>query len=202
VRWWHLHRRLYNWTLSWAYKPSAAWALACISFAESSFFPVPPDVLLMPLALGNPRKWFRYATICTAASVLGGLAGYAIGYGVWQEIGPYVLSHFHWLGLSEANFAKGQAFYQKYDFWAVFAAGLTPIPYKVFTILAGVSAINLPVFIVASIIGRGMRFYLVAGLMGVFGAKVTPFIEKYFNLLSIVFVLLLIGGFMVLKLLH
>lgn len=199
VPWWHLHRRVYDWTLAWAYRPSAAWALFILAFAESSCFPVPPDVLLMPLALGNPRKWFRYALLCSIGSVLGGMFGYFIGWALWMGISDHVFRWFSWTGLTPANFALGAEAYQKYDFWAVFIAGFTPIPYKVFTILGGVCKINFAIFVIASVASRSARFFLVAGMMRAFGPRITPFIEKYFNWLTLLFTVLLIGGFAAIK---
>lgn len=201
VPWWHLHRRVYDWTLAWAYRPTASVALFVLAFAESSFFPVPPDVLLMPLALGNRRKWLRYATLCTVGSVLGAVAGYLIGWLLW-EAQPVRAFFFHIPGITPEGFAKVEALYKEWDFWVVFTAGFTPIPFKLITITAGVFQINFPVFVLASIVSRGARFFLVAGLMRLFGPTITPFIEKYFNWLALAFTALLIGGFLVLKYLH
>ena len=199
VPWWHLHRRVYDWTLAWAYRPSATWALCCLSFAESSFFPVPPDVLLMPLALGNPRKWFRYALLCSLASVLGGVAGYLIGWGLWQAISEHVFRWFAWAGFSPEKFEQVRQAYDKWDFWVVFTAGFTPIPYKLITVTAGVFKINFPMFLLASAVGRASRFFLVAGMMRIFGPRITPFIDKYFNWLALLFTTLLVGGFVAVK---
>ena len=194
---WAIHRRMYDWVLGFAHKKHATWALFLLSFAESSFFPIPPDVLLMPLALGNRKKAFWFATVCSIASVLGGLAGYAIGYLLWHAISGFFYNYIP--GFTPAVFDKVATLYQNYDFWVVFVAAFTPIPYKVITIAAGVFTINLPMFIIASAIGRGLRFFLVAGLMWFFGERIVKFIDKYFNILSIVFTLLLVGGFVALK---
>lgn len=208
VPWWHLHRRMYDWVLAWAYRPSAAVALFVLSFAESSFFPVPPDVLLMPLCLGNPRKWFRYAAICTIASVLGAVLGFLIGWLAWEQLGVKELFFAYVPGFTPEAFNSISEYYEKYNFWVVFTAGFTPIPYKLITITAGIfgtgSKVASPlgffaVFILASIIGRASRFFLVAGLMRLFGPRVTPFIDKYFNWLALLFTALLIGGFVVAK---
>ena len=202
VAWWHWHRRLYDWVVHFSETPHGERALFVLSFAESSFFPVPPDVLLAPLTLGSPRKWFRFALSCSIASVLGGMLGYCIGMFFWTAIGPWAYAHLGPIGLNEANFAKFQNWYDRYDFWIVFTCGFTPLPYKVRTISAGVVKISFPGFLIASTISRSARFFMVAGLMGWKGEKIRPVIEKYFNLFSLAFVALLIGGFLVLKLLH
>lgn len=202
IAWWHWHRRLYNWVIHFANTRHGITALFCLSFAESSFFPVPPDVLLGPLALGAPKKWFRFALACSIASVLGGILGYCIGMFLWSLIGDWAYAHLGGIGLTEANFARFQAAYDKWDFWIVFTCGFTPLPYKVCTISAGVAKINFFGFLVASTVSRSARFFIVAGLMGWKGEKIRPFVEKYFNWLSLAFVLLLIGGFLVIKWWH
>ena len=204
---WHLHRRMYDWTLAWAYRPSAAIALFILSFAESSFFPIPPDVLLMPLVLGNRKRWLRYATICSVASVTGAVFGFCIGWLLWEG-GVDQLFYNYVPGFTEEVFNDVSALYEKWNFWIVFTAGFTPIPFKVITITAGVfgtgtqvpsPGVFFTVFIVAAIISRSARFFLVAGLMRLFGPKITPFIEKYFNWLALLFTALLIGGFVVIR---
>jgi membrane protein YqaA with SNARE-associated domain len=202
-------RRLYDWVLGFANSRHSGKALGVFSFVESSFFPVPPDVLLMPLALGRPDRWLYFATVCTVASVLGGVAGYAIGYYAWAAIADFVYG----LGLptlTQANFDRVAALFERYDFWVVFAAGLTPIPYKVVTISAGAFALSpavaqpvayFAIFVVASFVGRGSRFFLVAWLCARFGVKVLPFIDKYFGWLTFAFLALLAGGFYALRLL-
>jgi membrane protein YqaA with SNARE-associated domain len=194
---WAIHRRLYDWVLSFAHHKHSTTALFTLSFAESSFFPIPPDVLLMPLCLGNRSKAFWFAAVCTIASVVGGLAGYAIGWGMWEALDQFFYSHIP--GFTEVQFNKVAGLYENYNFWVVFIAAFTPIPYKVITIAAGVFGINMPMFLVASAIGRGMRFFLVAALMWKFGPPVVRFIDRYFNLLCIVFTLLLVGGFALIK---
>jgi membrane protein YqaA with SNARE-associated domain len=196
VPWYHLHRRMYDWVLAWAYRPTAAIALFVMSFAESSFFPVPPDVLLMPLVLGRRDKWLRYATICSSASVLGGIAGYCIGMFAWDAIGPWAMTHLSACGFTQERFDSVQAAYQQWDFWLVFTAGFTPLPFKLITITAGVFKINFAVFVVAATVSRSARFFLVSFLMHKFGPKITPFVDKYFNLLALAFTVLLVGGFM------
>lgn len=202
VAWWHLHRRLYNWVIHFADTPHGERALFLLSFAESSFFPVPPDVLLAPLTLGAPKKWFRFAFSCSIASVLGGVLGYLIGMFLWEQIGGWVFAHLGGIGFTPENFDKFQEGYQKYGFWIVFTCGFTPLPYKVCTITAGIARIMFPGFVIASAISRSARFFLVAGLFGWKGEQIRPFIEKYFNWLSLAFVILLVGGFAALKLLH
>ena len=202
VAWWHWHRRLYDWVIHFAQTPHGATALFCLSFAESSFFPVPPDVLLAPLALGAPRKWLRFALVCSIASILGGILGYVIGMFLWSAIGPWVYAHLGAIGLTEANFIKFRNWYDRYDFWIVFTCGFTPLPYKVCTISAGIAHINFLGFLIASTTSRSARFFLVAGLMGWKGERIRPVIDKHFNWLSLAFVALLIGGFLVIKWLH
>ena len=202
VTWWHWHRRLYNWVIHFADTPHGERALFLLSFAESSFFPVPPDVLLAPLTLGAPKKWFRFALSCSIASVLGGILGYFIGMFMWDQIGGWVFAHLGGIGFTEENFSSFQEGYNKYGFWIVFTCGFTPLPYKVCTITAGVAGIFFPGFLIASALSRSARFFIVAGLFGWKGEAIRPFIEKYFNWLSLAFVILLIGGFAVLKLLH
>jgi membrane protein YqaA with SNARE-associated domain len=198
---WHLHRRLYDWILSWAHSRHSGWALFGMSFAESSFFPIPPDVLLMPLVLGNRRKWFRFAAMCSIASVVGGVAGYLIGLTIWQSIDQTVFA-WHLPGISQANFDKAALWYDKYDIWLVAAAGFTPLPYKVITISSGMFKIDFLTFVIASAASRSARFFLVAALMGLVGPSIKPFIDKYFNLLCILFMVLLVGGFAAIKHLH
>ena len=208
VPWWHLHRRAYDWTLAWAYRPSASAALFAISFFESIIFPVPPDVLLIPLVLGNRRKWVRYASLCSLASVLGAVAAYLIGWLAWAQIDTYAYGWFGWAGLTPKNFALVTKWFEVWNFWIVFAAGFTPLPFKVFNIFAGMFGTSeqtvAPVtffvkFFIAATISRSARFFLVAGLMRIFGPKITPFIDKYFNWLALLFAALLIGGFVVIK---
>jgi len=200
---WHLHRRLYDWVLHWAETPYGGWALFILSFAESSFFPVPPDVLLAPLTLGNRRKWWRFALSCSLASIAGGILGYIIGHWLWFSGAEYS-DLAQWCfrvipGFDREKFEIAQRWYENYDFWIVFAAGFTPLPYKVITISAGAFDINFLMFMIASIVSRSARFFLVAGLFGKFGPTIKPFIDKYFNWLCLAFLALLVGGFLVLK---
>lgn len=190
-------RPLYDWTMRLAGHRRANWALAAISFIESSFFPIPPDVMLMPMVLANRRQAWRIATICTIASVLGGFAGYAIGFFLFETVGQAIIDLY---GAAE-KFESFQAGYNEHGAWAVFIFALTFFPYKVITITSGVTALSLGAFFAASVIGRGLRFFVVAGLLWKYGEPIQGFIEKRLNLLFVVFVVLLVGGFAALKLL-
>jgi len=190
-------RRLYDWVLHWAETPSGPWALGALSFAEASFFPIPPDPLLMALCLGAIKKSLRFAAIATAASVVGGVGGYLIGAGAWQALGGFFFEYVP--GVTPESFQGIQEFYIRWDFWAVFLAGLTPIPYKVFTLSAGVFSINFPVFILASVLSRGLRFFAEAGLLYWKGASISRFIDKYFNWLAWLFGALIIAGFLMVE---
>jgi membrane protein YqaA with SNARE-associated domain len=184
-------RKLYDWVLHWADTPYGTPALFILAFSESSFFPVPPDVLLIGLALAIPKKSFKYAAICTIGSVLGGMLGYLIGLKFIETVGMKVMTFY---GLIE-KYEYIQDLYIRYDAWVVGIAGFTPVPYKVFTIAAGAFKIDFPVFILASLAGRAGRFFLVAALIYRFGPSIKDFIDKYFNLLTIIFFLLLVLGF-------
>lgn len=188
-------RKLYDWVLHWAYTPYGTPALFALAFAESSFFPVPPDVLLIALALSLPRKSFRFAAVCTAGSVFGGMFGYLIGLELMNTVGFRILSFY---GIMD-KYEYIRQLYSEYDAWAVSIAGFTPIPYKVFTIAAGAFKINFSVFVIASLAGRAGRFFLVAALIYRFGPPIRTFIDKYFNLLTFVFLGLLILGFVLIK---
>ena len=192
-------RRLYDWVLHWAETPYGAPALFGLALAESSFFPIPPDPLLIALCLGAPALSLRFAANATIASVLGGIIGYGIGAGAWHLMQDWFFAYVP--GVSAEAFTRVQGLYDRYDFWAVFMAGLTPIPYKVFTLSAGVFSINFGVFVLASILSRGLRFFLLAGLIFYFGEPITRFIDRYFNLLVLLFAVLLIGGFVVIEVL-
>ena len=193
--WWRIHRRIYDWVLSWADSPHGAIALFLLAFAESSFFPIPPDVLLIALVLGSPRTWWRKALNCTVGSVLGGVAGYLIGVFLMDSVGMKIISLYH----AEEYYKQVQAWYLQYDVWIVFVAAFTPIPYKVFTIASGAFDMNLLGFIAVSIVGRGARFFLVAALLRAAGERMRRFIDRYFDLLAIAFVVLLLGGFALIK---
>lgn len=197
-------RKLYDWVLHWADTPYGAPALFVLAFAESSFFPIPPDPLLIALVLGSTQKAFRFASICTVASVTGALLGYTIGHFLWwTPAGDFTsIAEFFFRNIPSFTyntFYKIAEMYKTYDFWIIFTAGFTPLPYKVFTIASGAFNINLVMFVFASFVSRGARFFLVAFLIWKFGPQIKNFIDKYFNLLAIAFTILLIGGFMVIK---
>ncbi len=188
-------RKLYDWVLRWAETPYGSWALFLLAFAESSFFPVPPDVLLIALAISIPAKAFRYALICSVGSVLGGAAGYVIGYQFMDLVGFRIVDFY---GFAEQYQTVGDL-YNRYNAWAVGVAGFTPVPYKVFTISAGAFKIHFIIFLLASAVSRFARFFLVGWLIYKFGPSIKEFIDRYFNILAFVFVVLLIGGFVLIK---
>jgi membrane protein YqaA with SNARE-associated domain len=186
---------MYDWVLHWADTPYGIWALFLLAFAESSVFPIPPDVLLIALAVAVPRKSFRYAAVCSIGSVVGGWLGYLIGWKFMTAIGEPVIRLY---GLTEkVDYIR--ELYQQYDAWAVGIAGFTPIPYKIFTIAAGAFDINFTVFTVASLLSRSARFFLVAGLIYSFGPAIQTFINRYFDMLAVAFTVCLIGGFVLVK---
>lgn len=190
-------RRLYDWVLSWAGTPYGTPALFVLSFVESSFFPIPPDVLQIALSAGRPLRSFFYATVSLVASVLGAVLGYFIGYLLWEGLAPFFFKYV--FSVEQFEYVKGM--YHSWGFIAVLVAAFTPIPYKIFTIAAGVCHLSLPVLLIASFVGRGLRFYLVATLLYFFGPKIKEWIERYFEILTVVFTILLLGGFYVFKVL-
>lgn len=190
-----LHR-LYAWTLALAASPRAPWWLAVISFAESSFFPIPPDALLVPMALARPDRAWRLAFICTVASVVGGAFGYYIGYAVFDQLARPVIAFY---GYGE-RFAAFQALYADYGLWVILVKGLTPIPYKIVTIASGAAHFDFMVFMLASIATRGARFFLVATLLHFYGDQVREFIERRLTLVTTVVAVGIVGGFLALKL--
>jgi len=207
-------RKLYNWVLSWGDSRHGGKALFILSAAEASFFPVPPDALLIALCMGAHKKWVRFAIICSVGSVVGGVVGYLIGWGAFDLVGQRIVAFI--AGLSGTNpdellsiadywFNEKVVYGMKVGAWAVGIAGFTPIPYKVFTITAGFFQMNFGIFLLASAISRSLRFFVVAGLIGILfekhGPRIERFIDKYFNLLAVAFVVLLVLGFMSLKLL-
>jgi membrane protein YqaA with SNARE-associated domain len=190
-----LLRKTYDWILHWSTTKHALPALAILSFAESSFFPIPPDVLLIAMAVAVPMKAFRFAAVCSVASVLGGMFGYWLGWEFMDLVGNRIVEFYH-LGDKKATI---EAMYKEYGAWAVGAAGFTPLPYKLFTLTAGAFHYDFPVFVLASLVSRSARFFIVAGLIYKYGAPIKIFIEKYFNILSIVFIVLLFAGFVLVK---
>ncbi len=187
----HFLKRIYDWVLSWANTPYGVPVLVILAFAEASFFPIPPDVLLIALSLARPRHALRYALAATIGSVCGGILGYGIGYGVWSIAADWFYTYVP--GFTPELFRRVGDLFTRYDFWTVFAAGFTPIPYKVFTISAGAFGINLPIFIVASLISRALRFYLIAAFLRIYGERARIFIERYFNLLTMLALLLVVA---------
>ena len=191
----HVLRRLYDWTLDLAGHQHALWALFFVAFIESSFFLVPPDVLVIPMVLAARARAWRIALVCTAGSVLGGLAGYGIGVFAFEEFGRPILDFYH----AAQKFEEIRGLYNEHGALIVFSAGFSPIPYKVFTIASGVADMNLVTFTLASIVGRGARFFLVAFLLWKFGEPIKTFIERYLAHLTLAFVVLLGGGFVLIK---
>ncbi len=194
-------KKLYLWTLSLAERPWALWALVTVAFVESAFFPLPPDILLIPLVLGAVAtvqqriKWWVFPLACTCASVAGGVLGYGIGALLMDSVGRPILALFHY----QEKFENLKAVYERQGLIIVLLAGLTPIPYKVFTILSGAVGMSLPVFVGASFAARGLRFFALALLLRVFGAQIKVFIDRHFSLLTIVAGGLLVGGIVLLR---
>ena len=182
---------LYNWVISWAGHPNAVMALFWLAFAESSFFPIPPDVLLIAMCVADPNQALFYAMVCSLGSVLGGVAGFGIGRGAGRPLLKRMIS--------TEKLATAESLYNRYDVWAIGIAGFTPIPYKVFTISAGAFAIRFIPFVVASAVSRSARFFIVATAFYLWGAHIKNWIDEYFNLASILFVVLLVGGFLLLR---
>jgi membrane protein YqaA with SNARE-associated domain len=197
-------KKMYDWVLKWAETPYGPIALFILAFTESVFFPIPPDILLIALAMGSIKKSFRFALYCTIGSVAGAFVGYTVGHFAWigsnGEFTVFANFFFNNIpGFSVDLFNSIKAMFNKWDFWVIFTAGFTPIPYKVFTITSGVFDINLLMFFIASLVSRGARFLLVAWLIWKFGPGIKRFLEKYFNILALGFTACLIGGFVVIK---
>jgi len=192
-----LFRKLYDWVLHWADTPYGPLALFLLALAESSFFPIPVDPLLIALCLGAIKKSWRFALATSLASVTGGMIGYLIGFGIWEAVDSFFFKYVP--GFSESLFERVMTNFNEYGFWYVFAAGFTPIPYKVFTIASGVFKLNFFLFVIASTISRSLRFFAIAALFRKFGPGIKIFIDKYFNLLAILFFILLLGGFLVVR---
>lgn len=190
-------RRLYGWVVAWAETKQAEKALGGIAFAESSFFPIPPDPLLIAMTIAQPKKYLRFAAICTLGSIVGGIIGYTIGWGLYETVGQWIIDTYH---LQESFEALGIR-YSDNAFLTIFTAAFTPIPYKLITIAAGVFQVNIFMLIIASLLGRGGRFFLVATLLHHFGQRYKDKIERYIDVISIVFVLLIVLGLFAIKLL-
>ncbi len=190
-----MFRRLYDWTMRQARRPNAPRALAVVSFLESSVFPIPPDVMLVPMCLAAPQRSFQYALICTIASVIGGMLGYAIGFFLIETLGAWIIDLY---GLRAAWTAFEES-YAEWGLWIILIKGLTPIPYKLVTIASGAAHFSFAVFVLASIATRGARFFILAALLWKFGPPIQLFIEKRLTLLSWIFLIALIGGFLVLR---
>ena len=188
-------KAIYDYMIELAKRPQAMYFLFVISFVESSFFPIPPDVMMIPMVLAAPKKAWKIATVCLIASVLGGYAGYAVGYWGYEAVAEPILNFYGYID----RFEEFKRYYHEYDAWIVFIGGITPFPYKVITITSGVMDLNLVVFGLASIAARGIRFYLIAWLLYKYGAPIEKFIEKHLGKLSVIFVILLIGGFYIIK---
>lgn len=188
-------RRLYAWVLHWTETPYGAWALFLLACSESCFFPIPPDILLIALAVAIPKKSLKYALICSAGSVLGGCIGYLIGWQFMASIGESIIRFY---GLTQ-KIEYIRDLYVQYDAWAIGIAGFTPIPYKVFTIAAGAFNIDFSVFAIASMVSRSARFFMIGGLIYLFGPRIQSFIDKYFNILAVTFTVLLVTGFVIIK---
>ena len=188
-------RRTYDRVMALSERPHALTALAAVSFVESSFFPIPPDVLLIPMVLAAPTRAWRIAFVCTVASVAGGMFGYALGYFLFESLGRPLLDFYGYA----AKFAEFRALYNEWGAWIVFVAGVTPFPYKVITIASGVTALDPAVFTIASVLARGLRFFVVAALLRWLGPPIRDFIERRLGLVFTVFVVLLVGGFIAIR---
>ena len=191
----NLLRKLYDWTLEKSKDPKAPWFLAIISFSESSFFPIPPDIILIPMVLANRIKAWTYATICTVSSVLGGVLGYFIGFFFYNSIGIMIIQYYS----LENLFSSFESNYNEYGILIVLGAGFTPFPFKFITIASGFFNLNLPLFIGVAFFARGSRFFLVAGLLKLFGNFIKNLIDRYFNIFVTLFFLLFIGSFKLIK---
>ncbi|MDB2410361.1 DedA family protein [Pseudomonadales bacterium] len=193
-------RNLYDWVLTWADHRYASFALFVMAFAEASFFPIPPDVLLLAMAMGAPNKALRFAAICTLGSVLGGITGYAMGWGLWGVLDSYFYQYVP--GFNEALFIRLAESFSDNTFSAIFAAGFTPIPFKVFTIAAGAALVPFGIFVLGAVASRALRYGLLAALIMWFGPTIKVWTDKYFNILTIVATVLLVGGFVLIGYMH
>lgn len=188
-------RRLYDWMMRLASRPNALPALGVVSFAESSFFPIPPDAMIVPMVLARPDRAWSIALVATVTSVLGGIAGYAIGYYLLTTIGQTIIEAYHY----EAEFAEFRQAYREWGLWIILIKGLTPIPYKLVTIASGAAAFDFPVFVLASIATRGLRFFAVAALLHFYGPPIRRFVERWLTLVTTIFLVGVVGGFLAVK---
>jgi len=188
-------QKTYKWVINLSTKPHAVWALAFIAFVESSIFPIPPDVILIPMVIAAPSRWFTLAAICTITSVFGGMAGYAIGYFAFDTLGRPLLELYSY-GNKFTNF---QNLYNEYGEWIVFIGGTTMIPYKLITIASGFTQLDMTTFALTSLLARGIRFFFIALILYWFGQKIQAFIEKRTTLVFSIFVILILGGFLAIK---
>ena len=186
-----MFKRLYHWTLSLAESPRATWALGAIAFAESSFFPIPPDIILVPMSLARPKRAWIYAGICTIASVAGGMLGYAIGWLLWDTVGHWLINLYGYASRMDAV----KAGYDQWGWLFILVKGLTPIPYKLVTIVSGLLEYNFPLFVALSLITRGARFFILAGLLNKFGGPIKDLLERHFATFMIAIVVMIVGGF-------
>ena len=186
-----MFKRLYHWTLSLAESPRATWALAAIAFAESSFFPIPPDVILVPMSLARPKRAYFYAGFCTLASVAGGILGYAIGWLLWDSVGSWLINLYGYASRMDTV----KAGYDQWGWLFILVKGLTPIPYKLVTIVSGLLAYNFPLFVAQSLVTRGARFFILAGLLTKFGGPIKDLLERHFATFMIGVVVMIVGGF-------
>ena len=186
-----MFKRLYHWTLSLAESPRATWALGAIAFAESSFFPIPPDVILVPMSLARPKRAYFYAGICTLASVAGGILGYAIGWLLWDSVGSWLINLYGYASRMDTV----KAGYDQWGWLFILVKGLTPIPYKLVTIVSGLLAYNFPLFVALSLVTRGARFFILAGLLTKFGGPIKDLLERHFATFMIGVVVMIVGGF-------
>jgi membrane protein YqaA with SNARE-associated domain len=188
-------RRTYDWTLHWARHRHAKLALFFVAVIEASVFPIPPDALMIPMVVADRHRWWMIAGVCTLGSVLGALIGWGIGWGFYETLGQPIVEMYH----LHDKMDRVRELYQQNAFITIVTAAFTPIPYKVITIAAGLFSVPIPVLLFASLVGRAGRFFLVAGLLRAFGEPIARFIEKYFDILAILFLLLLVGGFFALR---
>ncbi len=188
-------KRLYDWTISLAEHPRALWALGFVAFIESSVFPIPPDILMIPMIIAAPSRAFLIAFVAMISSVLGGMFGYFIGWGLFDTIGQPILDFYHKADAAQEFNDR----FNEWGAWAVLIAGVTPFPYKVITIMSGWTGLSLPVFVISSIVARGLRFFVVAALLWKFGPPIREFIEKRLGLMFTIFCILLFGGFAAVK---